>query len=179
MQINKNFKLEGLIEFQPQIYRDERGEFIETWNEDVFHKLGFYQQFKQDNQSVSAKNVFRGIHLQLGHAAQGKLVRVARGSVIDYAVDLRKDSKTFGQWESLKLTSEQGNMFWVPAGFGHAFLSLEDNTIFSYKCTEVYNPKYEVCVKYSDEKIGLELPTDILVSDKDQQGISLNEFIQI
>lgn len=179
MKINKNFKLDGLIEFNPQIYRDERGEFIETWNEDVFHRLGFYQQFKQDNQSVSSKGVFRGIHLQLGHAAQGKLVRVVRGRVIDYAVDLRKNSKTFGKWESLELTGEQGNMFWVPPGFGHAFLSLEDNTIFSYKCTEVYNPKHEVCVKYNDPSIGLPLPTEIIVSAKDQQGISLNEFTKI
>lgn len=176
MQINKNFKIDGLLEFQPKIYRDDRGQFMETWNQEQFKQLGFYHQFKQDNQSISAKNVFRGIHLQQGIMAQGKLVRVVQGRAIDYAVDLRPSSSTFGQYESIELCATQGNMFWVPPGFGHAFLSLEDNTIFSYKCTEVYCPKSEVCIHYNDPTIGLQLPTDLKVSEKDKQGISIQQY---
>tara|TARA_B110000285_G_scaffold56088_1_gene63825 strand:- start:753 stop:1319 length:567 start_codon:yes stop_codon:yes gene_type:complete len=178
MKVNKDFKIKGLIEFLPSVFKDERGEFIETYNVNAFKIAGLPDTFVQDNQSVSHKNVFRGIHLQMGSSSQGKLVRVSKGSVIDYAIDLRQDSPTFGKWESILLTAEKGNQFWVPAGFGHAFQSLEDDTIFCYKCTNVYDKASEVCILWSDEDINLTVdsPSKIQVSAKDEEGITLLEF---
>jgi len=177
MEVNK-FKIEGLIEFQPKIFTDSRGQFIETFNEELLGSLGFNHHFKQDNQSISKAGVFRGIHLQLDPHAQGKLVRVAKGRAIDYAVDLRQGSPTFGEWQSVELTAEKGNQFWVPAGFGHAFLAMEDDTIFCYKCTEVYAPNHQVSLRWDDKDIALELPIqDVDVSEKDQNAIYLTEFV--
>lgn len=180
MKINKNFKIKGLLEFQPNVYGDDRGQFIETFNEDVLRSLGFNEHFKQDNQSISQRGVFRGIHLQSEPHGQGKLVRVAKGSVIDYAVDLRLGSPTYGEWESVKLTAEQGNQFWIPNGFGHAFLALEDDTIFCYKCTDVYAPDHQVSIMWNDTDINLGVSSQIdiplLISDKDQKGLYLPEY---
>jgi len=177
MEVN-TFKIEGLIEFQPKIFTDSRGQFIETFNEELLGSLGFNHHFKQDNQSISKAGVFRGIHLQLDPHAQGKLVRVAKGCAIDYAVDLRQGSPTFGEWQSVELTAEKGNQFWVPAGFGHAFLAMEDNTIFCYKCTEVYAPNHQVSIRWDDKDIALELPIqNVDVSEKDQNAIYLTEFV--
>lgn len=179
MQINK-FKIEGLLEFIPNVFKDERGEFTETYNQTLFSSLGLKDTFVQDNQSISQKGVFRGIHLQSGNSAQGKLVRVANGSVIDFAIDLRPDSKTYGEWESLLISSTIGNQFWVPPGFGHAFLSLEDNTMFCYKCTNVYDPNAQVCIQWNDKDLNLNLntyvDTPLLISPKDMDGISLTEY---
>jgi dTDP-4-dehydrorhamnose 3,5-epimerase len=179
MQINK-FKIEGLLEFIPNVFKDERGEFTETYNQPLFSSLGLKDTFVQDNQSISQKGVFRGIHLQSGNSAQGKLVRVANGSVIDFAIDLRPDSKTYGEWESLLISSTIGNQFWVPPGFGHAFLSLEDNTMFCYKCTNVYDPNAQVCIQWNDKDLNLNLntyvDTPLLISPKDMDGISLTEY---
>ena len=180
MKVNKDFKLKGLIEFQPTIYKDDRGQFIETFNENVLRDHGFNHKFVQDNQSISHKGSFRGIHLQSDPHAQGKLVRVASGSVIDYAVDLRPNSITFGEWESIKLSAELGNQFWIPEGFGHAFLALEDNTIFCYKCTEVYAPNHQVSILHNCPDINLNVDSMIdvplLISDKDLEGIYLTEY---
>jgi len=175
----KKFNIKGLIEFQPKIFTDSRGQFIETFNEELLGSLGFNHHFKQDNQSISKAGVFRGIHLQLDPYAQGKLVRVAKGSAIDYAVDLRPNSETFGQWQSVVLTAEKGNQFWVPAGFGHAFLALEDDTIFCYKCTEVYAPNHQVSIRWDDSDIRLDIPVEnVDVSEKDQNALYLIEYIQ-
>lgn len=178
MKINTDFKIDGLIELQPNVFGDSRGQFIETFNEDVLREFGFTHHFKQDNQSISAAGVFRGIHLQSDPYAQGKLVRVARGSVMDYAVDLRPGSSTFGQWESVYLSAEQGNQFWIPAGFGHAFLSMEDDTIFCYKCTDVYAPNNQVSIRFDCPDIALELPEgfDVQLSEKDKEGLYLPEY---
>ena len=177
MQINRNFEIEGLIEFRPNIYGDNRGQFVETYNRELLSELGFKEDFKQDNQSISKANVFRGIHLQLDPIAQGKLVRVAKGKAIDYAVDLRPNSPTFGQWESVILTPEDANQFWVPAGFGHAFMALEDDTIFCYKCTEVYAPNHQVALRWDDTDINLEMNgITPEISEKDEQAISLKEY---
>lgn len=178
MKINKKFKINGLIEFQPNVYGDSRGQFIETFNEDVLRDHEFPYHFKQDNQSISAAGVFRGIHLQSEPYAQGKLVRVAKGKAIDYAVDLRPKSKTFGQWESVILSGEKGNQFWVPPGFGHAFMALEDDTIFCYKCTEVYAPDHQVSIRFDCEDINLKLPKgfDVKLSEKDKKGLYLPEY---
>lgn len=182
MKVNK-FKIEGLIEFIPNTYKDSRGEFTETYNQQLMASLGLTELFVQDNQSISHRGVFRGIHLQEGWSAQGKLVRVSRGSVIDFAVDLRKDSPTYGQWQSLKLTADLGNQFYVPAGFGHAFLALEDNTTFCYKCTNLYDPISQVCIKWDDEDLNLNLESyidgDILISPKDLEGISLKKYTNL
>lgn len=179
MEVNKNFKIEGLIEFQPRVFKDSRGQFIETFNEDTLRDLGFTEHFKQDNQSISKRGSFRGVHLQQDPWAQGKLVRVAKGSVIDFAVDLRPNSLTFGQWESIELSAEKGNQFWVPAGFGHAFVALEDDTIFCYKCTEVYAPNHQVSIRWDDKDLNLEIPIpvdELEISEKDQQGMYLVEY---
>jgi dTDP-4-dehydrorhamnose 3,5-epimerase len=181
MKVNKKFKIKGLIEFQPTVFKDSRGQFIETYNEDVFREHGFNYHFKQDNQSISKRGSFRGIHLQLDPWAQGKLVRVSKGSVIDYAVDLRPGSPTFGQWESIELSAEKGNQFWVPAGFGHAFVALEDDTIFCYKCTEVYAPKHQVGIRWDDKDIDLDIPIpsdELEVSEKDQAALYLSEYVR-
>jgi len=180
MKINKNFKLDGLLEFQPNVYGDDRGQFIETFNEDIMRELGFNKHFKQDNQSISQRGVFRGIHLQSEPRSQGKLVRVAKGSVIDYAIDLRRNSPTYGEWDSILLTAEKGNQFWIPDGFGHAFLSLEDDTIFCYKCTETYAPDNQVSILWNDEDISLDVSSQIdiplLISDKDLEAMTLLEY---
>lgn len=179
MKINK-FKIEGLLEFIPNIYGDDRGVFVETYNKETLLDSGFDFEFKQDNQSISHKGVFRGLHLQLGKSAQGKLVRVSRGSVIDFALDLRPGSETFGEWESILLTEEKQNQFWVPPGFAHGFISLEDNTIFNYKCTEVYDKEAEACVRWDSPELNIDLSeyidTDPLVSPKDLEGITLTQY---
>ncbi len=182
----KKFKIEGLALFTPDIYQDERGRFIETYNKDTFKSLGYDLEFKQDNESVSKKNVLRGLHLQTGEFAQGKLVRVSQGSVIDYAVDLRKGSPTFGEFEHVYLDSKRGQMFWVPEGFAHGFLSLEDNTTFVYKCTNVYSKEHEVSVNPLDEELGILITMDLMasqpnliISEKDKEGMSLENFRKI
>jgi len=179
MKVNKDFNIHGLIEFQPNVYGDSRGQFIETFNENVLRELGFIEHFKQDNQSISKAGVFRGIHLQSDPWAQGKLVRVAKGSAIDYAVDLRPDSPTFGEWEMVKLTAEKGNQFWVPEGFGHAFVALEDDTIFCYKCTEVYAPNHQVSIRWDDPDINLDIPVKGLeISEKDKNALYFPEYVR-
>lgn len=179
MIVNK-FKIEGLLEIIPNVYKDERGEFTETYNQQLLAEFGLTDKFVQDNQSISHKGVFRGIHLQYGKMAQGKLVRVSKGSVIDFAVDLRKESPTFGEYISLLISAELGNQFWIPAGFGHGFVSLEDDTIFCYKCTNLYDPSSQICIKWDDEDLNIEelkgIDTSLIVSTKDQEGISFREF---
>lgn len=182
MEVN-NFRIEGLLELKPRIFKDDRGQFIETYNQETLEALGFTHKFVQDNQSISQKGVFRGIHLQREPHAQGKLVRVVKGSVVDYAVDLRPNSPTFGHWTSILLKGEWGNQFYVPAGFGHAFVALEEDTIFAYKCTNNYNKESEVCLKWDDKDINLDVAkrvdVPLLVSEKDEEGISLQEYVKL
>ena len=129
---------EGLLILQPRIFKDDRGAFSESWNEVTFKSLGLDFRFVQDNQSISHKNVLRGLHFQHAPHAQGKLVRVTRGQALDVVVDLRKDSKTYGQHYKLVLCSDKANMMWIPAGFAHGFIALEDDTIFQYKSTLIH-----------------------------------------
>ena len=177
MRFRKTF-IEGPVEFTPEKYKDKRGEFTETYNQILLEKNGFNYKFIQDNMSVSKKGVFRGIHCQLPPYTQGKLVSVPKGKVIDFAIDLRRSSDTYGQWESVILDSEKGNQFWVPPGFGHAFFTLEDDTIVTYKCTNLYDKEHEVVIDYRDEDINLPLRelTDLILSEKDADGISFMEF---
>ena len=167
----KETKLEGCYILQPNVFKDKRGYFIESFNQKTFNRmLNLDVNFVQDNESQSSKGVLRGLHYQLGEFAQAKLVRVIKGSVLDIAVDMRKDSKTFGESISIKLTEDNKTQLFVPRGFAHGFIVLEDETIFSYKCDNFYNKEAEAGVIYNDEHLNInwQLPsTDFILSDKD------------
>lgn len=149
--------IEGLFEIQPAIFGDARGYFMETYNYNDFKEAGLDMVFVQDNQSKSTKGVLRGLHFQKNHT-QGKLVRVVSGEVFDVAVDIRKGSKTFGQWHGIILSAEKRNMFYVPEGFAHGFYVLSDTAEFFYKCTDFYDPSSEAGILWNDEKIGVKWP---------------------
>jgi dTDP-4-dehydrorhamnose 3,5-epimerase len=163
------------------VYKDHRGFFTETFNPKVEQALGV--KFFQDNQSVSHKNVVRGIHFQWDEP-MGKLVRVTHGKGIDIAIDLRKESKTYGYWHAEDLRAENNFQLWVPAGFGHAFFSLEDNTHLMYKCTSVHNPLAESAINPFDEELDLNVIWDkfaggrqnIILSDKDRAAGSFADY---
>jgi len=160
--------IEGLLVIRPKIFGDDRGHFFESWSKESFTKNGMDLDFVQDNQSLSSKGVLRGLHFQNPPFAQGKLVRVIKGIVLDVAVDIRKDSPTYGQHFSIKLSEKNKTIFWIPPGFAHGFVTLEDDSIFTYKCTGVYNKESEGALLWSDKDLnidwGVENP---LVSDKD------------
>ena len=170
MEIIKT-RINELILIQPSVFPDPRGYFFESYKKEEFRGLGIDADFVQDNESMSQKNVLRGLHFQKPPFAQGKLVRVVTGSVLDVAVDLRKDSGTYGKWESAVLSAENKLMMWIPEGFAHGFLVLEDNTIFQYKCTNYYNKESESGIIWNDPDLeidwGIENP---LVSEKDLRG---------
>ena len=164
-------KFEGLYEIQPKIFGDARGYFAETYSERDFFAAGLTMKFVQDNQSKSSKGVLRGLHFQTQHP-QGKLVRALEGKVYDVAVDLRKGSKTFGKYYGVILDSEKQNMFYIPEGFAHGFYVLTEEAIFTYKCTDFYDPKGEGVLMWNDPKIGVNWTAvapkvDPLLSDKD------------
>ncbi len=168
MQV-RHTAIEGLIELIPRVFGDERGHFFESYNKPLFDSLGLPMTFVQDNQSFSVKGVLRGLHFQNEPHAQGKLVRVITGQVLDVVVDLRPDSPTFGRHESFLLDAKLNNMVYVPAGFAHGFLTLEDS-IFSYKCTNVYNKTAESGLIWNDPDLGIDWGiADPIVSDKDQE----------
>lgn len=167
MQVRKT-SIEGLIELIPRVFEDERGCFFESYNKPLFTSLGLPMEFVQDNQSFSVKGVLRGLHFQNEPYAQGKLVRVITGQVLDVAVDLREDSPTFGQVETFLLDARLNNMAWIPPGFGHGFVALEDS-IFSYKCTNVYHKTAEAGLIWNDSDLHIDWGiNDPIVSDKDQ-----------
>jgi dTDP-4-dehydrorhamnose 3,5-epimerase len=171
-------EINGLIEIFPKVFGDQRGFFLETYNEVRYQDIIYNGQFVQDNFSSSNKGVLRGLHLQLPPYSQGKLVQVLTGSAIDVAVDLRKNSKTFGQHVTVFLSSEKRNQFWIPEGFAHGFLALEDNTIFSYKCTNYYNPKSEVTILWNDRNLQIDWQIENpIISPKDQEGTLFKDFI--
>jgi dTDP-4-dehydrorhamnose 3,5-epimerase len=177
MQIIKD-AIEGLITIHPSVFSDERGYFLESFNENDFNQFVFEIKFVQDNESRSMKNVLRGLHFQKPPHAQGKLVRVIKGSVLDVVVDLRKNSKTYGQHKKIILSEKEKNQFYIPPGFAHGFCSLEDETIFSYKCTEYYHPEAESCILWNDESLNIDWEVnDPILSKKDMNGISFNDFI--
>lgn len=170
--IIKETKLRGCYIIQPKIFKDKRGYFIESFNQNAFNsKLNLNVNFVQDNESQSSKGVLRGLHYQIGKYAQAKLVRVIKGRVLDVAVDLRRDSKTFGEHFSIELTEENKSQLFVPRGFAHGFIVLEDETIFSYKCDNFYNKAAEAGVIYNDKDLNIDwqLPcSDYILSDKDK-----------
>lgn len=157
---------------EPRVFGDDRGFFLESWNARAFADAGLDLSFVQDNHSKSASGVLRGLHYQIG-PAQGKLVRVIAGSVFDVAVDMRRSSPSFGRWVGETLSAANKRMLWIPEGFAHGFLSLEEGTEFLYKCTAPYMPAAEHCIRWDDPAIGIAWPLDgitPLVSAKDAAG---------
>ncbi len=167
----------GLIEIEPNIFGDERGYFYESYNKDAFVKAGITAEFVQDNQSLSSKGVLRGLHFQNPPHAQGKLVRVIHGSVLDVAVDIRVGSPTYGKHHKVILSGENKKMFWVPPGFAHGFLTLEDDTIFAYKCTGMYNKESEGSINWNDPTLKIDWNVENpSVSGKDKEAPGFMEL---
>lgn len=176
--IFKKGDIEGLWVVEPTIFGDERGYFFESFREDKFKKeTGVSVNFVQDNESLSGKGILRGLHLQKPPFGQAKLVRVIQGSVIDVAVDVRKDSPSYGKYQLIKLSAENKLQFFVPEGFAHGFLTLEDNTIFQYKCSNYYNPKLETGILWNDADLNIEWPTkEVVISEKDNYLSNFKSF---
>jgi dTDP-4-dehydrorhamnose 3,5-epimerase len=161
---------------EPKVYGDERGFFFESYNEKVLAEVaGVTAHFVQDNHSRSAKNVLRGLHYQIKQP-QGKLVRVIAGEVFDVAVDLRKNSPTFGKWAGFNLSAENKRMAWIPPGFAHGFLVLSDAAEFLYKTTDYWVPEYERCIAWNDPDLGIQWPLsgEVQLSGKDRQGAAFS-----
>lgn len=162
-----------VVLFEPKVFGDDRGFFMESFNQEVFQQLtGLDVTFVQDNHSKSSKGVLRGLHYQLSPKAQGKLVRVVRGSVFDVAVDIRKSSPTFGQWVGAELSETNHRQLWVPPGFAHGFLVLSDSAEFLYKTTDYYAPGLERCIIWNDPQLAIDWPKGVepRLSPKDEQG---------
>ena len=170
--IVKETPIKDLIIIEPKVFGDERGFFMETYNQKSFEELGLTMNFVQDNHSKSKKGVLRGLHFQTKHT-QGKLVRVIKGSVYDVAVDLRKNSETFGKWYAIKLSAENKLMFYVPEGFAHGFLVKSDEAVFTYKCTDYYHPEDEGGIIWNDPTLAIDWQIEdysqLLISDKDKE----------
>lgn len=176
MQVKKT-PIEGLLIIQPKLFKDNRGYFYESFRKDVVAEHIGNIDFIQDNQSLSAKNILRGLHFQKDPNAQGKLVRVIQGSVLDIAVDIRSTSKTYGQSFQIVLSAENHTQFWIPPGFAHGFLTLEDETIFCYKCTNYYSKEDEGGLMYNDPELGIDWGIENpILSEKDKFYPSFNQF---
>jgi dTDP-4-dehydrorhamnose 3,5-epimerase len=167
-------RLDGPVLLEPKVHGDARGFFVETFRADVAREHGIPTDFVQDNHSRSRRGTLRGIHFQT-HPGQAKLVRVARGRVLDVVVDLRRGSPTFGQWEGAELDDETGRMLFIPVGFGHGFLVLSDVADFVYKCTNYYDPATEAGIRFDDPAVGIEWPQDVelLYSERDATAPTL------
>jgi dTDP-4-dehydrorhamnose 3,5-epimerase len=170
--------IEGLLIIEPQVFTDPRGYFYESYNKEKFVAAGINLEFVQDNQSLSQKGIVRGLHFQAPPFAQGKLVRVIQGAVMDVAVDIRKNSLTYGQHFSIVLSAENRTMFFIPPGFAHGFETIEENTIFLYKCTDVYNKESEGGLLWNDAELGIKWQcNDPLISDKDKILPTLKDLV--
>ncbi len=166
-----------LFIIQPKVFEDDRGYFYESYSKLNFEKAGIIAEFVQDNQSLSQKGVLRGLHFQNPPFAQGKLVRTIKGSILDVAVDLRKKSKTYGQHFDIILNESNKTMLWIPPGFAHGFLTLENNTIFSYKCTNTYNKASEDSIIWNDPTINIKWGiNNPILSEKDKTGKLFKDF---
>ncbi len=170
-------QLNGLMLFRPPCFQDDRGYFMETFHIEKLKALGLNERFMQDNESMSDKGVLRGLHFQAPPYAQGKLIRVIQGAVLDVALDIRSSSPTYGQFKTFELSAENKHMLFLPPGFAHGFLSLQDQTIFSYKCTNVYHKASEGAILWNDPD--LDIPWNIdqaIVSPKDQAAQLFRDF---
>jgi dTDP-4-dehydrorhamnose 3,5-epimerase len=168
-------RIPDVLLIEPKVFGDDRGFFFESFNQKAFKEAtGLNVSFVQDNHSKSAKNVLRGLHYQI-EQPQGKLVRVTQGEVFDVAVDIRKGSKTYGQWVGLILSAENKKQLWIPPGFAHGFLTLSETAEFLYKTTDYYSPEHERCIIWNDTEIGIQWPlaTEPQLSSRDQRGIAL------
>jgi dTDP-4-dehydrorhamnose 3,5-epimerase len=165
--------LPGVFILEPRVFGDERGFFLESYSEKAFNAIGIKDRFVQDNHSYSSRNVLRGLHYQI-RQAQGKLVRVGQGEILDVAVDLRRGSPTFGKWEAVRLSGSNKKMMWIPAGFAHGFCVSSDSAHVLYKTTDYYAPEHERTLAWNDPdlKIDWELEGEPTVSAKDQRGTS-------
>ncbi len=163
--------LEGVVMFKPKIFGDKRGYFVETWQEERYKEAGIHFPFVQDNLSKSTRGILRGLHFQKQHP-QGKLVMVSMGEVFDVAVDIRKDSPTFGKWFGFILSEKNLNQLWIPPGFAHGFVVLSEEAHFQYKCTDYYHPEDEGSIRWNDPEIGIEWPIDFepVISAKDARA---------
>ena len=170
MKITKT-ALDGVVIIEPQVFEDARGYFFESWNKAKMEEAGLNYDFIQDNQSKSCYGTIRGIHFQKGEFSQAKLVRVLQGTVLDVAVDLRKDSKTFGQHVAVELSAENNRQLMIPRGFGHGFSVLTPTAVFAYKCDNVYNKASEAGIRFDDPALGIDWkvkPEEAVLSDKDK-----------
>jgi dTDP-4-dehydrorhamnose 3,5-epimerase len=173
-------KIKGLFIVEPKLWRDDRGYFYESYSKNAFEQAGIFADFVQDNQSLSQKGTLRGLHAQKDPSAQGKLVRVIQGSVLDIAVDIRRNSSTYGQHVSIELNGSDHKMFWVPPGFLHGFVTLEDKTIFTYKVTKLYDKAAEIGVHWNDSDLNIDWGinhSEIILSDKDKELPQFKDFV--
>ena len=178
MVLTKSY-IEGLYILEPRVFEDARGVFFETFNLQKFKEgIGLEVEFVQDNESISKKNVLRGLHFQIPPYSQGKLVRVVSGRALDVAVDIRKKSATYGQYQLVELSSENKKQFWIPPGFAHGFVALEENTIFNYKCTNYYSPVSERTIQWNDPLLNIDWEVSApIISEKDQKGLDFATFV--
>jgi len=174
----KPLDITDLLLIEPETFYDERGFFYESYNQKEFDMaVNRKVNFVQDNHSKSSKGVLRGLHFQTSPYEQAKLVRVIQGSIFDVAVDIRKNSPTYGKWEGAILSDENKMQFWIPEGFAHGFLVLSDTADVIYKTNNFYSKKHEKCILWNDEKLGIEWPfsRNIILSSKDKNGVSFDE----
>ena len=171
-------ELDGLIVFETKVFNDERGYFMESYNEKMFNQNVLeHFSFKQDNISCSKKNVLRGLHFQAPPFDQGKLIQVLNGRVVDVVVDLRRGSKSFGKHMKIELSSENCKQLWIPPGFAHGFLTLEDDTLFSYKCTNHYSKNHEMDLLWNDENLNIEWGIENpIISEKDKKATKFQDL---
>lgn len=177
MKIQKT-TIEGLLVLEPKVYEDDRGYFLETFHHRRYREAGILTDFVQDNESKSSRGVIRGLHYQLHPFSQGKLVRVVDGCVFDVAVDLRRQSPTFGNWFGVELSGKNKKQLYIPPGFAHGFSVLSDSAVFSYKCDRYYQPEQECGILYNDPDLGIDwrIPeAEAIVSEKDRKNVPFRE----
>ena len=169
--------IKGVYTIEPDVYIDDRGFFMETFHRERYRKLlGINLDFVQDNISRSSKNVLRGMHFQKNYP-QGKIVKASRGEILDVIVDLRKDSPTYGTWESFKLSEQNKLQVWIPPGFAHGFLVMSDSADIDYKCTEYYYPEDELCLMWNDPEVAIDWTiNEPILTEKDKKGLSLKDL---
>ena len=177
MKFTPDPTLSEIILIEPTVFGDERGFFFEAYHAAKFKDAGITVPFVQDNQSVSTKGVLRGMHLQCAPKAQAKCVRVLSGKIYDVAVDVRAGSPTFGKWVGYTLSGENKQMLYIPEGFAHGFLVLSELAVLHYKCSELYSPEHERCLRYDDPDVAIKWPEmeDVILSEKDKKGLLLND----
>jgi dTDP-4-dehydrorhamnose 3,5-epimerase len=169
-------RIPGVVVIEPKVFGDSRGFFLETFHQERYANAGVKDAFVQDNLSRSKRGVLRGLHIQSPNF-QGKLVSVLEGEVFDVAVDIRRDSPTFGKWEGIHLSAENKKQFYVPPGLAHGFVVLSEYALFSYKCTALYSPADELSLAWDDKDVGINWPIkDPILSEKDKKGLSLRDF---